>query len=538
MQNFDERLDKIREMKLKESLMSVYDYDGYTIQEILNVFFRKINEILDVANETLDLAEWLKGEGLSEEVVKNLMKWLEDGTFEGIINENLFSNLNESLNNTKKKVDWINPDDFKGTDKEKLQQAIDKAIETNQEVVLSRQYDITYGTLKINKPNVGVRNLLHIRGMNGGITKNDGGYMFTSDVMPIDDIIYLGDVKLSNLNIYSTEGAKTRIFDCDRIIRIFIDQCQIINVDTIFYAKLYCQTAHLTNNHITGGKGYLCDFDGCYDILISENLIEHRESVFIHRSIEGTPEDPNPTKKSSVSVRIVNNLIEGLTSTDSVLKFGFTMGVTITGNYFEENKGIDIDMSSNSAYGFTITGNFFHDTNVNKNCIVLPSLALSYGTESDEYTLIGNIITGGAYLFGFNKTPSNDLKITSTGNYAEQGHMFRSNPELFNQLKRYVRTNGDYKKTYVNGVTYITKTVYVDMEPNNSKVIEVEMDDAIDVTKDIITASTTWSTPDNVNVATFEILNTYATGNKIKLLMKSNSSELKMATIFVKVIKY
>ena len=253
-------MEKLKRYDLNCNIFDVYDYEGLSMQELLCQFYTKINECVDFSNSTLNLCSWLVNEGLKEEVAEKLIKWLNDGTLNNIINTSLFNELNAKLGKIENVVNWINPDDFNGSDVEKLQQAIDKAVITHDEIVLTREYNITYGTLKINKPNVGDRKILHIRGINGGITKNDSGYMFTSDVLPIDDIIYLGDVKLSNLLIKSVSGAKTRVIDCNRIIRVLLENNQYINVDCILHSNSgYIQTARLINEHITGGCGYLVD---------------------------------------------------------------------------------------------------------------------------------------------------------------------------------------------------------------------------------------------------------------------------------------
>ena len=90
-------IEQLRKKDLNCNIFSVYDYDGLTITELLCQFFTKINECIDISNETIDLAEWLVNEGLEIEVAKKLVMWLEDGTLENIINVNLFNTLNEKI---------------------------------------------------------------------------------------------------------------------------------------------------------------------------------------------------------------------------------------------------------------------------------------------------------------------------------------------------------------------------------------------------------------------------------------------------------
>ena len=91
-------IEQLKKKDLNCNIFSVYDYDGLTITELLCQFFTKINECIDISNETIDLAKWLVNEGLELEVAKKLVMWLEDGTLENIINVNLFNSLNEKIN--------------------------------------------------------------------------------------------------------------------------------------------------------------------------------------------------------------------------------------------------------------------------------------------------------------------------------------------------------------------------------------------------------------------------------------------------------
>lgn len=99
--NLSKKLEELKPYQLNCNVFDVYSYDGLSMQDLLCQFFTKINECVDVSNGTLDLANWLVNEGLSEEVAKKLVIWLEDGTLENIINVNLFSSLNDKITNIK-----------------------------------------------------------------------------------------------------------------------------------------------------------------------------------------------------------------------------------------------------------------------------------------------------------------------------------------------------------------------------------------------------------------------------------------------------
>ena len=97
--DLNKKLEELKPQQLNCNVFDVYSYNGLSMQDLLCQFFTKINECINISNETIDLAKWLVNEGLEIEVVKKLMLWLEDGTLENIINVNLFNSLNDKINN-------------------------------------------------------------------------------------------------------------------------------------------------------------------------------------------------------------------------------------------------------------------------------------------------------------------------------------------------------------------------------------------------------------------------------------------------------
>ncbi len=91
------RIKSLEKCSLNCGVFSIYDYDGYTMQELLCQFFEKINELADSVNNTLELVEWLVNEGLELAVLAQLEIWLEDGTLAELINVTIFEELNAKL---------------------------------------------------------------------------------------------------------------------------------------------------------------------------------------------------------------------------------------------------------------------------------------------------------------------------------------------------------------------------------------------------------------------------------------------------------
>ena len=86
-------------------LRRVYDFSDMTNEELRCKFFQKLQECIELCNNSNDILEWIKNEGLEEEVNKLLSVWLEDGTLGKLITSDLIKNLTTELST---KIDNIN----------------------------------------------------------------------------------------------------------------------------------------------------------------------------------------------------------------------------------------------------------------------------------------------------------------------------------------------------------------------------------------------------------------------------------------------
>ena len=114
----------------EDVLRKVYDFSEMTNEELRCKFFQKLQECIEVCNNSSELLDWLKNEGLEKEVNELLTTWKNDGTLGDIINTDLFSNLklelmnkiNENTNEMnsfiEKSTEQINNFDAKKADKE------------------------------------------------------------------------------------------------------------------------------------------------------------------------------------------------------------------------------------------------------------------------------------------------------------------------------------------------------------------------------------------------------------------------------------
>lgn len=98
--DFNKIPDKIPEMEvdtLKQSRYSVYNYDAYTLQELICVFYQHMNECVHASNFALEFTKWLMDTGVEQEVKKKIEEMEKDGTLAHIINEVLFEELNAKI---------------------------------------------------------------------------------------------------------------------------------------------------------------------------------------------------------------------------------------------------------------------------------------------------------------------------------------------------------------------------------------------------------------------------------------------------------
>ena len=84
---------------------SVYDFNDFTLNELICKLAQKMDEVITQSNESFNYLDWLKGQGLSDEVINTLLAWKDDGTLETLINEQLFNGLNTKIDENKAELD-------------------------------------------------------------------------------------------------------------------------------------------------------------------------------------------------------------------------------------------------------------------------------------------------------------------------------------------------------------------------------------------------------------------------------------------------
>ena len=80
-------------------LNRVYDLEDYTQLEINSKLIQKIDEVIDNCNNAFEFVDWLKEQGISDEVQNILYTWKEDGTLKNLSNEKEIDDLRDEINN-------------------------------------------------------------------------------------------------------------------------------------------------------------------------------------------------------------------------------------------------------------------------------------------------------------------------------------------------------------------------------------------------------------------------------------------------------
>ena len=82
----------------------VYDLQDYTQLEINSKLIQKMEEVIENCNNAFEFVEWLKEEGVPDEVQSIIDTMLEDGTLEKLINVEKLNRIETELNNNIEKL--------------------------------------------------------------------------------------------------------------------------------------------------------------------------------------------------------------------------------------------------------------------------------------------------------------------------------------------------------------------------------------------------------------------------------------------------
>lgn len=289
----------------EDILKRVYDFSEMTNEELRCKFFQKLEECIDLCNNTNDIYEWIKNEGLEKEVKDLMTIWLEDGTLENLINitilnkkldKEVFDATIESINGQiqiiENKVVELKADKTGQTDiSEILKTCIEKANTDHKNVIIPK------GDYKIEKT-------VELDDINNVTIDCEIG---TNFIVGLTDINNYNVIKFNNSNNIIFRGAKcTNSLDNLRSRNLYngsfltFNKCSFIEI----------------HNCISENMNYLVQlYQGCHDVKIYDN-------EFYNKSINDQSSMSAILCYSSYNVDIYNNFIQGQTYDGTISVFG------------------------------------------------------------------------------------------------------------------------------------------------------------------------------------------------------------------------
>lgn len=97
-------IDKMGNYPIFDGPTTVYKLNGFSLQELLSEFWKKIQDCIEDVNIAMELMNWIKEVGLPKEVQEELQRMYDDGRLAEIINETIFAELNQDITDVNNRV--------------------------------------------------------------------------------------------------------------------------------------------------------------------------------------------------------------------------------------------------------------------------------------------------------------------------------------------------------------------------------------------------------------------------------------------------
>ena len=248
---------------------SVYDFNDYTLNELICKLAQKMDEVITQANESFNYLDWLKGQGLSDEVINTLLAWKEDGTLNTIINENIFNKLNNTINEIGTQLNNI--------------ATVEDTNNINMLIALGiKRFKLPSGRIKVNNT-IELVGDVEIYGNKDTIlyTEKDIPILSTKKDEQIHSNIYIHDLQISQ----EYQGlARNLPIDLEnanmcRIERVLCNSTNT-NINSVTGLKVY----NTTNSHVYSLLMDKCDFrNSSVDIEITDCYISNTNIWGVNR---------------------------------------------------------------------------------------------------------------------------------------------------------------------------------------------------------------------------------------------------------------
>lgn len=329
---------------------------------------------------------------------------------------------------------YITPDDFTGSDAEKVQSAFDSLVDTGGVLVLDRMYDIDE-SITINlqsdaSDSLGRKKRTHVLGLG-----KNAGFNITASFGFVGSVANCGGIFFNNVRFLGSNSSGTIVFDTSYLIRLFFTQCVFDKFDGAFQSltevmqDIHCSQCYFKNVSIV-----LRSYAGIWAIGFAQCVVENGDKFIVT--------DANQNGTASNNISIFGCVIEGMTDSPLLLQ-GTIKGCVIDGCYFEANGTHDISVSGN---GTVTVNNCYFGGVEGQGCILLPtqtsgsSPALSangnkvaHGSLVDNTGAIAQFVDVGhhdskAFL---NNTPDKTFNINATAKrHIHEELLFTSNTAM------------------------------------------------------------------------------------------------------------
>ena len=243
----------------------------------------------------------------------------------------------------------VSPDNFSGTDGEKLQAAVDALANLGGQIILNRYYYIDRDIVVTNNSNLPEQ--ICFLGI-GSATLDFGTFKIRG--VNADHAGSHGGIVLEHLTLTSTAAAPdtSTLIDGDTLIRVHIRNCVISNFNYVVRCvSTYIQTVCVESCLIRNVKNAVIVNDvgtQSYDIHIDKCVIESCRSVLVSYKSNG--------------IFVTGCNVEGGAGTPFCIR-GFAWRVFICGNYLEQNGRTPAQRDSN-ATALSLAGTLQAETSV------------------------------------------------------------------------------------------------------------------------------------------------------------------------------
>ena len=250
-------LDLIQNIAVELNLISIYDLEAYTVQELLYKIGSKVNEMVSEVNTfegktieavkemALELDELLRGDKVETEINKTLLSWKESGVFDALIKGSVFTDFENRLTSVQEEIPQL---------RQEVEEKVEEAVEQLNAFNLPQfeNYPMFFKSFAGVRTSViqdfrKVDDNRWLVSQAGGATEIDNGESFTLTLVNTNgeflssmELIHGGHGSMFNCEL-QLDGSIDIYFTCDSTVGY-----KIVKTKYIANGKLDCSTASLT----------------------------------------------------------------------------------------------------------------------------------------------------------------------------------------------------------------------------------------------------------------------------------------------------